>query len=99
MLEVLHRGLVDARLMGYRLGDGPLIALTDTLEILPTLIGRPGEEREAFIRDILRDHHARHGGRDYLAILDEPDEAFLARYQPPFGGPDEAPAPPVAKAA
>ena len=92
LLRVLHEGFVDLRELGYRRGDEELVALADTFEILPTLIGRPGEEQTATIRRILTDHHARHGGRNYLRTLDQPDEEFLEGYHPPFDPEGLAPA-------
>ncbi len=106
LLEVLHRGFTEAREAGFRLGDERLIDLADTFEILPTLVGRPGEEQEAFILQLLEDYRDR-GGRDYAAVLRESDRDFLRSFYPPVqAGPGaldpvaaESPAPPAARAA
>ena len=102
MLDILHHGLVDARMMAYRVGDQPLIDLTDLLEVLPTLIGRPGEEQERFIQAILDDYRKTHGGRNYAAMLSRPDAEFMNEYVPPAPVDPrvfEDPAPPAARAA
>ena len=103
LLEVLHRGFTEAREAGYRLGDERLIDLADTFEILPTLVGRPGEEREAYITRLLDEYRDR-GGRDFAAVLRQSDREFLRSYYPPPRSDvepsvDAPAAPPAARAA
>ena len=97
LLEVLHRGFTEAREAGHRLGDERLIDLADTMEILPTLVGRPGEEQPDFILQLLEEYRDR-GGRDYAAVLAAGDREFLQNFYPPVRVPLPD-APPAARAA
>ncbi len=82
LLHVLHEAFVEARAIGYATGDARLIDLGDTFEIIPTLMARPEAGNLDLIRDLLRRHRAKHGGRDFAAVLDMNEERFRALYGP-----------------
>lgn len=80
---LLHRSLVDARNLSYAKRSDCVADLSDTFEIVPSLMARWEDGHLNLIRDNLARYQERNAdlGHDYLSLLDMDDEEFLAVYK------------------
>lgn len=80
LLFILHRGLVEARLLAQSKNHEQLFDLTDALELIPGIIVNWNEERLAVIQFSLKSYRMKYPSPsfDYLRYLDvePPPENF-----------------------
>lgn len=79
---LLHRSLVDARNLSLAREWERLADLSDTFEIIPSLMARWDDQHLDLIRTILAAYQDRHPGvaPDYVAILEMDDADFAQVY-------------------
>lgn len=78
LLNLLHRGFVQARNLALQGECQRLYDLADTFEILPELMAHWDDGTLDRIRAILTEYEARHpdSGYEYAALLEEDNPAF-----------------------
>jgi hypothetical protein len=84
LLYILHRGLVELRNLALaRESAQRLVDLSDTLEVLPSLMDQWEDGHLDLIRRLLADYQAKYSGStfDYLSILDTEECVFEQLYR------------------
>jgi hypothetical protein len=79
---ILHRSLVDARNLALAKDHQKIYDLTDTFEILPSLMEQREDEHLDLVRSMLRRYQDKYRGQvfDYLSILDMSNSEFEVIY-------------------
>jgi|SRR6516165_11595243 hypothetical protein len=83
LLLILHRGLVEIRNLALAKENTSRIAdLSDTLELLPSLMDQWEDGHMDLVRRLLADYQTKHPDAtfDYLSILDATDGVFERVY-------------------